>query len=120
MFRTLFSRWFSPAADSRGRVEAILYFNGPLTKWERSANDNHFEEHPGGLRIPLPDVYDELMSPPHVDEVIQRRQFRFEFAARIWVLARLKGFDHSKVVGEVRPVKDSGGPPWRVPDRAKS
>lgn len=102
--RNLLPRWFKrPAAGARARKEylAILYFDGPLTKWMRSKSLNHFEEHPGGLRIPLGA---EIMRAPDEREIVQEKRFRSQVCARIWVLARLKGFDTTKLVGEVRPL----------------
>jgi hypothetical protein len=97
--RDLFHRWCKLAANSRGRkkYEAILYFDGPITRWNRSSQNWKFEQHPGGLRIPL-----DGMPAPDERDVIQRRAFRFEFFARVFVIARLKGFDTAKLVGEVR------------------
>lgn len=101
-FRDLLSRRFKgPAADSRARerYEAIIYYDGPRTKWHRAQRNWQFEEHPGGLRVVL-----DGMPEPHEGDILQRRTFRFEFSARVFVLARLKGFDTTKIVGEVRPL----------------
>lgn len=79
-------------------IEAIIYFDGPLTKWSRSKREWKFEDH-GGLRIPLGD-----MPRPDEREVVDRKEFRSSVAAQAWVFWRLKGFDTSKIVGEVRPL----------------
>jgi hypothetical protein len=86
------------------KYEAIVYFEGPKTKWVRSRSGNLYEQHPGGLRIPLAGPRGEIMPAPDQSEVIQARQFKSEFCARVWVQARLRGFDHQKIVGEVRPL----------------
>lgn len=82
-------------------TEAIIYLDGPRTKWGRSSRNWQYEEHQGGLRVVLTSS-DGAMPEPHVEEIIQRRTFRFSFSARVWVLSRLRGFDHTKIVGEVR------------------
>lgn len=79
------------------RFEAIIYFDGPLTKWNRSEQNWLYEEHAGGIRIPL-----DGMPEPDPRETIVRRSFRFELFARAWIKAHLRGFDTSKIVGEVR------------------
>lgn len=79
--------------------EAVIYADGPWTKWNRSQQNWLYEEHAGGLRIPL-----DAMPEPDEREVIQRRSFRTNLGARIWIVARLRGFDHTKIVGEVRPL----------------
>lgn len=132
-FSELLDRWRAPLAErsaARDKFEAIIYIDGPRTKWHRARKAQHFEEVPGGLRVPhlcthlclprkiegkfvqehdymrlgavLPDQV--LMPEPHADDILQRRRFRSEFLARVWVLTRLKGFDHTKIVGEVRPL----------------
>ncbi len=80
------------------KSEAIIYFDGPLTKWNRSRQNWTYEDH-GGLRIPL-----DGMPAPDDREIVDRKQFRSPRAAQAWVLWRLKGFDTSKIVGEVRPL----------------
>jgi len=94
-------RWLSKLARWTAAPKkhvAIVYFDGPLTKFPRGERNWQYEAHPGGLRIPL----DASMPRPDDREVIQRREFRSEFFARVWVIARLRGFDHEKIVGEVR------------------
>lgn len=96
------TRWRqSLAVRSAARFEAIIYVDGPRTKWQRSRRNWKYEEHPGGLRVILP-ALNEVMPEPHAEDVLQRRSFRHEFSARVWVLTRLKGFDTAKLVGEVR------------------
>jgi hypothetical protein len=96
-------RWFkrlAAVAAAPKKYEAVLYIDGPLTKWPRSRANYEYEEHQGGLRIPLK----AEMPKPDEREVIQRRQFAHLLSAKIWVLARLRGFDTTKIVGEVRPL----------------
>jgi hypothetical protein len=124
---SLLNRW-RQALAARAAVlrvhEAIIYFDGPRTQWERAGRKQYFEEIAGGLRVPhlctkfcrpQRNVHDyerrgeplpgqEFMPEPHAEDIIQRRQFRSEFLARVWVIGRLRGFDHSKIVGEVRPL----------------
>lgn len=97
--RSLFSGW-----PKKPALEAIAYFNGPLTKWTRSRHDWKFEEHPGGLRIPLVHVKHGLMPRPDEREIVDRKEFSSRLAAQTWVIWRLKGFDSTKLVGEVRPL----------------
>lgn len=84
-------------------VEAIVYFDGPLTKWVRSRHNWQFQDN-SGLRIPMSDPLVGLMPRPDEREIVDRKEFRSSVAAQIWVLWRLKGFDISKIVGEVRPL----------------
>lgn len=94
--RDLLSRWFKrPAANSRARDKylAVIFFDGPLTKWVRSGSTPSTE--PSGLRVP----HDR---PPNAQEIIQQRVFRTRWLATIWAVARIKGFDPSKVAAEVR------------------
>lgn len=86
-------------ADER-RFVAVLYFDGPLTKFKRATMRWHFEEHPGGLRVPLNNL-DVPMPEPDEREVIAKRWFSNETAAQAWVFYRLNGFAHC--YGEVRP-----------------
>lgn len=81
---------------------AIIYFDGPLTKWPRS-KFCLFEDHGNGLRIPI-EQDGKIMREPDGREVVQRREFKYEWMARVWVIARLRGFDTEKLVGEVRPL----------------
>lgn len=127
MIADTLNRWRDALAAltaARERCIAIIYIDGPRTKWQRSSRAQYFEEVPGGLRVPhlctehcrpkegehdtarlgepLPNR--TPLPEPHAEDIIQRKRFRFAFTARIWVLARLKGFDHTKIVGEVRPL----------------
>ena len=88
--------WFTP------RIESIIYFDGPLTKWTRSTKRWEFQDH-GGLRIPVENVHG-IMPRPDEREIVDRKEFRSAVAATSWVIWRLKGFDTSKIVGEVRPL----------------
>lgn len=89
------------------RYVAIVYFDGHASRWRRaSAGMAHtgghpYEEHPGGLRIPLPHADGSMMPEPDPSEVVQRREFRLEWIARVWGLARVRGFE--KLLVEVRP-----------------
>lgn len=58
----------------------------------------------GAFHVHAPGAADEpsAMMEPHEGDILQRRSFRTALAARIWVLARLRGFDTTKMVGEVR------------------
>lgn len=95
------ARWFKrPASEP---VEAVVYFDGPKTKWHRARRNWKYEQHPGGLRVILPTL-NEVMPLPHEDDILGRRTFKSAFHAHVWVLTRLKGLDTSKIVGEVRPL----------------
>lgn len=105
-FRGLLTRWRQSQAGraaARAKYEVIIYFDGPRTKWDRSARNWQYEEHHGGVRVALL-MSDGLMPEPHGDDILQRKLFRFDWLARAWIFARLKDFDHSKIVGEVRPL----------------
>lgn len=123
MIADIMNRWRDAlAAATAARHEAIIYIDGPRTKWQRSSRVQYFEEVPGGLRVPHlctqfckpkrgkhdyrrrgdPLPGQQPLPEPHPDDVIQRRRFRNVWIARCWVLARLHGFDHTKIVGEVR------------------
>ena len=93
---SLLARWRSAA------YEAIIYFDGPLTKWNRSRKDWKYQEQ-HGLRIPISGAHG-FMPRPDEREVVDRREFRSAMGAQVWVLWRIKGFDTSKLVGEVRPL----------------
>lgn len=98
------NRWRDSLARrtaARDLYEAIIYFDSPHTKWRRSRQDWTYEQHPGGLRVVLCDL-GEQMPEPDPDDILQRRKFRSSVDARLWVTIRLHGFDTSKVVGEVR------------------
>lgn len=84
------------------RFEACVYFDGPLTKWNRARKHWEFQEQ-HGLRVPLEGV-NGIMPPPDEREVVDRKKFRTSLGAQLWALWRLKGFDTSKLVGEVRPL----------------
>jgi hypothetical protein len=43
------------------------------------------------------------MPPPNEVEVLQTKPFRSQLIAMCWLYMRLRDFDHSKLVGEVRP-----------------
>lgn len=95
------NRWRQTLAErAAARYEAIIYVDGPRTKWQRARRNWNYEEHSGGLRVVIPATPE--MPEPHAEDVLQRRSFRHEISARTWVLIRLKGFDTSKLVGEVR------------------
>ena len=83
------------------KYTATIYIDGPLTKWNRSAVNWQYEEHEGGVRIPLHSEAGVMPEPDEL-EIVQRRKFRTMLGARIWIVARLNGFDHSKIVGEIR------------------
>jgi hypothetical protein len=85
------------------RFVAIIYFNGPLTTFTRAAVDWKFEEWPGGVRLPLAREDGKIMPPPNEVEVLQTKPFRSQLIAMCWLYMRLRDFDHSKLVGEVRP-----------------
>ena len=83
------------------RVEAIVYFDGPLTKWSRSKHNWKYSEI-AGVRLPLGDPKG-IMPAPDDREVVDRKPFKSVMAAQLWINWRLKGFDKTKLVGEVRP-----------------
>lgn len=85
------------------KYEALIYFDGPRTKWTRSQKNWTYEEREGGLRIPISND-GQCMPKPADEETLQVRRFRFRWFAVAWVIARLKGFDHSKIVGEIRTI----------------
>lgn len=83
------------------RFVAIIYFDGHASRWRRSLANWTYEEHAGGLRIPLPRDDGSMMPEPQPDEIVQRREFRWRWAACAWALSRVKGFDG--LLAEVRP-----------------
>ena len=83
------------------RYVAILYFDGPASRWGRSVANWYWEEHAGGLRIPIPDADGTLMPEPDQCEIVQRREFRWQWQACAWARARVQGFE--KLLAEVRP-----------------
>ena len=122
-FSQLLRRWSSKRAAraaARATCEAVLYFDSPMTQWARGQHNGHFAHYPGGVRIPLHEVagadeprYEPCTGacsgrclPPEPDrrDIICRRPFRSPLLARAWIIGRLKGFDHDKIVGEVRPL----------------
>jgi hypothetical protein len=94
--------WQASRERARPRFVAIIYFDGPRTKFGRSRINWLFEDRSRGLRIPIPHETAGLMPEPHRDETICRREFRNHSVACGWVRGRLNGFDHEKIVGEVR------------------
>lgn len=66
------------------RYVSILYFDGPASRWRRSAFDWYWEELPGGLRLPIPDAHGARMPEPDPSEVVERRQFRWRWLALTW------------------------------------
>lgn len=89
------------------RYVAIIYFDGHASKWRRTSagmtrtGGHTYEEHPGGLRVPVVHADGSVMPEPDPSEVVQRREFRWEWQARLWGLARVRGFE--KLLAEVRP-----------------
>jgi len=77
---------------------AILYFEGPLTKWHRSKREWLFDEIDGLIREP----HDLAMPEPNKQEVLAMREFGSRRAAHLWILWRLSGMAHC--YGEVRPL----------------
>lgn len=64
------------------RYEAILYFDGPMSKWRMSARAE---------------------SEPDAREVLGQRAFRWRFAAEIWAASRAKIFARVKYIVVPRP-----------------
>ena len=85
----------------RKHYEVVLYFDGPLSKWKRSRANWFFEDHPGGLRIPLFDPR-HPMPEPDEREVIARRTFRYQWLAHAWAVGMLRGLNNC--YGEVRRI----------------
>lgn len=83
------------------RFVAIIYFDGHASRWRRSSKNWQYEQHPGGVRIPLPMRNGSLMPEPDPTEVLQRREFRWQLWARIWGHARVGGL--ANVYAEIRP-----------------
>jgi hypothetical protein len=103
---TVFSsllRWLRSAERPAARFEALIYFDGPITKWSRSGNKWKFFEQ-RGLRIPLFGATRSIMPRPDEREIVDRKEFRSTLAAQMWIHWRLKGFDTAKLVSEVRPL----------------
>lgn len=75
------------------RYLAIAYFDGPASRWRRSAADWYWEELPGGLRLPIPDANGERMPEPDPSEVVARREFRWRWLAMLWGASMVKRFD---------------------------
>jgi hypothetical protein len=97
--------WRASRKRTRYRFEAIIYFDGPRTKFRRSKRHWSFkEERARGLRIPIEDSSIGFMPYPDEEETICTREFKSFSVACGWVRGRLNGFDHEKIVGEVRPL----------------
>lgn len=102
----LLNRWrekLAARSAARKKFEAIIYFEGPHTKWTRRQKDWLFVEPFEGVRIPL-HTLNGVMPPPDDREIVLRKSFRSQKFAMGWVRGRLHGFDKSKIVGEVRPL----------------
>lgn len=95
--------WRASRKSASKKFVAIIYFDGPRTKFSRSNRPWHFQEEKArGLRIPLKSAAHGYMPEPHDDETLCRREFSSYAVACGWVRGRLSGFDHEKIVGEVR------------------
>lgn len=65
--------------------EAIIFFDGPLSKWRR------------GGRVALGGAPSAVFPEPDPQEVIARKAFRWRWMAEGWARGRLNGFENLQV-----------------------